>query len=107
MGEIKRNMAYTSRTASEIFETSVMKTDEVVLFVKAATEAGTDVETAFDDMHMIDSMMHMKEMHSIVHGSIKRTAAGHLRKGSLLYDALNDMLTARVALAKERAKQNE
>ena len=86
---------YTPRIASESFGTSVMKTDEVFLFVKAATEGGADLETALDDMHMIDDILHLKRLHLAVHGAIKKTRAGHLRKGTSLYDAINDIIQSR------------
>lgn len=86
---------YTPRVASETFETSVMKTDEAFLFVKAATENGADLETAYEDMKMIDDILHIKRLHIVVHGSIKTTRAGFLRKGTSLYDAINDVITDR------------
>jgi hypothetical protein len=54
---------YTPRIGSEIFETSVMKTEECYLFVKAATSAGADLETAYEDMKMIDDLLHIKKIH--------------------------------------------
>ena len=92
----KSKPQWNPRIASETFGTSIMKTDEVILFVKAGTEAGTDLETAYDDMKMIDDLLHLKRLHLVVHGSIKVTRAGHLRKGSSLYDAMNDVIEARV-----------
>lgn len=86
---------YTPRIGSEIFGTSVMKTDEAFLFVKAATEGGADLETAYEDMQMIDNILHLKRLHFAVHGSIKKTRAGHLRKGTSLYDAINGIIGAR------------
>jgi hypothetical protein len=86
---------YTPRIGSETFGTSVMKTDEAFLFVKAATENGVDLETAYDDMKMIDDILHMKRLHMVVHGEIKKTKAGYLRKGTFLYDAINSIIGAR------------
>jgi hypothetical protein len=86
---------YTPMVGSETFQTSVMKTDEAFLFVKAATESGVDLETAYDDMHMIDDILHIKRLHMAVHGQIKRTRAGNLRKGSGLYDAISDVISSR------------
>lgn len=86
---------YTPRTGSETFGTSVMKTDEAFLFVKVATGAGSDLETAYEDMKMIDDILHLKRLHLAVHGQIKRTQAGHLRKGTSLYDAISDVIGSR------------
>lgn len=87
---------YTPRIGSETFGTAVMKTDEAFLFVKAATEAGSDLETAYDDMKMIDDMLHFKRLHLAVHGQIKTTKAGYFRKGTSLYDGMNDILIGRL-----------
>lgn len=86
---------YTPMIGSETFGTSIMKTDEVVLFVKAARENGADLATAVEDMHMIDDILHLKRLHLAVHGVIKKTKAGYLRKGTGLYDAINDIIGSR------------
>jgi hypothetical protein len=86
---------YTPRVGSVTFGTAVMKTDEAFLFVKAATEAGSDLETAYDDMKMIDDILHLQRLHLVVHGVIKRTKAGHLRKGTSLYEAISDVIGGR------------
>ncbi len=80
---------------SETFGTAVMKTDEAFLFVKAATEAGADLETAYDDMKMIDDILNLKRLHLVVHGFIKKTRSGNLRKGTSIYDAINDVIESR------------
>ena len=82
--------------ASETFETAVVKTDEAVMLVQAAVENGADLETAYDDMKMIDDLLHMKRLHLAIHGQIKKTQAGHFRKGSTLYNALDSIISARV-----------
>jgi hypothetical protein len=86
---------YQPRLGSGTFGTSVMKTEEAFLFVKAATEGGADLETAYDDMKMVDDILHLKRIHFVIHGHIKTTKAGHLRKGTSLYDAINDVIGAR------------
>lgn len=93
---------YTPRVGSELFDTSIMKTDEAFLFMKAAIENGADKETALDDMHMIDDLLHMQRLHLAVHGSIKKTKAGHLRKGTSLYDAFSSIIGARVELEQNK-----
>lgn len=86
---------YTPRIVSETFGTSVMKTDEAFLFVKVARDNGADLETAYEDMKMIDDILHLKRLHLVVHGHIKTTKAGNLRKGTSLYDAISDVIGAR------------
>ncbi len=91
-----KNSIYTRRIASETFETSIIKTEEAFLFVKAAMESGVDIETAYDDMKMIDDILHIKHLHFVVHGIIKKTKTGNLRKGTSLYDAINDVINGRL-----------
>jgi hypothetical protein len=86
---------YTPRIASETFGTAIMKTDEAFLFIKAATENGIDLETAYDDMKMIDDILAMKRIHLAVIGHITKTKAGYLRKNSSIYDAMNDIINSR------------
>jgi hypothetical protein len=90
------NSVFTPRVASEVFETSIMKTEECFLFIKAATESGVDLETAYEDMRMIDDILHLKRLHLAVHGHIKKTSAGHLRKGTSLYDGIDSIINSRV-----------
>ena len=92
----KQKSTYTPRIGSETFGTSVMKTDEAFLFCKAGIDNGADQQTALDDMHMIDNMLHLKRLHIAVHGAVSKTKSGFFRKGTHLYDAYNDMLNGRV-----------
>jgi hypothetical protein len=89
---------------SEIFQTSVMKTEEVLLFVKAAVENGSSIEEANEDMRMVDDILNIKRIHMVVHGEIKRTRSGHLRKGTSLYDSIEAIINSR---SKENIKKNE
>lgn len=88
--------AYTPRIASETFGTSVIKTDEAFLLVKSAVELGADLETAYDDMKMIDDLLHIKRLHLVVFGVIKTTKSGNLRKGTSLYEAYSDVIEGRI-----------
>lgn len=85
------------RVASETFGTAIIKTDEAFLLVKTAIENGSDMETAYEDMKMIDNILHVKHIHFAVHGQIRRTSAGYYRKGSDLYTAIDGIITARAA----------
>lgn len=102
---MKTKLNFNPNIASEVFNTAVMKTNEVVLFVQAATESGADLETAYDDMRMIDTLLHLKRLHLVVHGQIKRTKAGHLRKGTSLYDAMDGVINGRVLHSLTNHKQ--
>ena len=85
------------RVASETFGTAVVKTDEALLFVKAAMENGSDMDTAYEDMKMIDNILNVKRIHFAIHGQIRRTSAGYYRKGSDLYTAIDGIISARAA----------
>lgn len=92
---IQRNSSYSPRVASDTFGTSVMKTDEFYLFVQAAVENGSSLEEAYEDAKMIDDILHIKHLHLIVHGEIKKTKTGGFRKGSDLYSAIESAIEAR------------
>ena len=83
---------FTPRVASETFGTSIMKTDEVVLFVKAALENGSDIETAYQDMQMIDSMLHMKQLYYATIHANRYTRSGNVKKNNTLHDQYSLML---------------
>lgn len=87
---------YSPRIASETFGTSVMKTEEAFIFIQAATDNGVELETAYDDMKMIDALLHVQKIHIVAFPEIKRTKAGHLRKGTSLYDAFEDVINSRL-----------
>jgi hypothetical protein len=91
---------WTPRVSSETFQTAIMKTEEAFLFVKAAIENGSDLETANDDMHMIDDLLHMKQLHFALLGETSKTKSGFYRKGNTISNAFDGILNAR---AKEEA----
>jgi len=94
-----QNSIYTPRIGSEIFNTSVMKTDEAALFALTALKNnGGNKEEALKDMHMIDDLLHMERLHFVNHGHIAKTQRGYYRKGSTLYDSLNSIIDGYVDL---------
>jgi hypothetical protein len=85
------------KKGSKKYGTEVMKENEVVLFVEAALpNCDDDISEAVQDMRMIDTLFHMKRLYLRVHGHIKTTQAGFIRKGSTLYDAMNSIIDGRV-----------
>lgn len=94
-------MNSTRLKGSEVFETEIMTNDEVVLFIKAANENGTDLNTAYEDMKMIDNILYAKRLHLMVHGFIKTTTRGYLRKGTSLYNVIDGIIDARCESDKE------
>jgi hypothetical protein len=54
------------------------------------------VSEAKQDMAMLDTMLHMKRLHFATRNHTSYTANGNLRKGSSLYNHLDDLVTARL-----------
>ena len=86
---------------SEIFGTSDMKAEECIIFVKSAISIGVDINTANDDMHMIDNMLHIKRLHFAVQRTVKYTAKGNLRKNHTLSNAYMDIIESRLNTSNE------
>jgi len=83
---------WTPRVASETFGTAIVKTEEAFLFVKAAMENGSDIETANRDMHMIDDLLHMERMHFSLLGFTAKTKSGHYRKNHTISKMLETVI---------------
>jgi len=81
---------------SKKYGTEVMKDDEVILFCQTAIENGSDPEEAVADMKMVDTLLQMERLHLLAYGQVKRTAAGHYRKGTSLYDSLERIIEGRI-----------
>jgi hypothetical protein len=86
------------RVGSQTFDTAIMKTDEVFIFIKACTDSGATLNEAYEDMKMIDNMLHMKRLHLAMYGHINKTRSGNLRKGSGIYNAIDGILNSRLKL---------
>jgi hypothetical protein len=82
---------------SEKYRTEIMNDEEVEVMFEAAMEHNNDdpVE-ALQDVRLIDTLLHIKRLHFVVHGQIKRTAAGNIRKGSDLYTSMEAVINGRV-----------
>lgn len=92
--------------------TEIMTEIEADLFIKSAAEAAINelpidkelteenvkeiISEAKEDMKMIDSILHMKRLHLVVHGHIKYTSRGNLRKGTSVYNSMESIINARV-----------
>lgn len=73
------------RTASEKFETEIMKEEECSLFIVTGVENGLSIQDAYSDMKMIDAMLSMKRLHFALGKQVRTTKAGFIRKNSDLY----------------------
>jgi hypothetical protein len=80
------------------YGTNIMKDNEVLLFVQTAIQNGSDTQEAIDDMKMIDSLLYSKRLHLKIHGHIKLTKNGYLRKGSDLYTLMESIIQGRTKL---------
>lgn len=85
------------RVASVKYGTAVMKEDEVLLYVETCLENGSDVQDAIADMRMVDNLLYMQKLHLAVHGQVKKTTAGYMRKGTSLYNSMMSVIDGRVA----------
>lgn len=73
---------------SEKYGTSVMKSEEVILYVQVALENGSELKEAISDMRFCDALLKMKRLHIATIHYRKYTAAGNLRKDRKLSDSL-------------------
>ncbi len=78
------------------FETSEIRTEEALIYIKASMENGSDLKTANDDMHMIDNMFAMKRSHLVSYGYMKTTWRGNARKNQTLSDAFMTIIDGRI-----------
>lgn len=78
------------------YGTEIMNDEECLLFVEIAIQNGSPVGEAIQDMRTIDNLMVVKRNHILAFSSINRTAAGYARKGTKLWDALENVIDARV-----------
>jgi hypothetical protein len=105
-----KNNTWKPRVASETFGTAIMKTEEAFLFVKAAVEGGSDLETANRDMHMIDDLLHMERLHFSLLAQTNKTKSGHYRKNHFSWKMLDGIIDGYVqeekALNKECNENN-
>lgn len=86
---------------SEIFGTHIVRADEALLLVQTATENGATLETAYDDMKMIDDLFLVQRYFFATLGETNRTATGRIRKNSNLSYALDSVINARITADQE------
>lgn len=77
------------------YGTEIMGNEECLMFVETAIENGSAPNEAIQDMRMIDNLLSVERNHLISFGSVKKTKSGHYRKGTLLADALENVINAR------------
>ena len=90
---------------SEIFQTQEIRTDEALIYIKAAIENGSSTETAYNDIHLIDNLFMVKRFHLATRGYMKLTWRGNARKNQTLSDALEAVIDACVTEEMEKKSQ--
>lgn len=81
---------------SNKYETSVMKDSEVLLFLETALENGSSIDSAIQDMRMIDNMLYAERLHIGMGKLAQKTKNGFYRKGSHLHNTMMSILEGRV-----------
>lgn len=89
-------MENTQHQGSEKYHTSVMRDDEVLLFVEAALENAHDANEAIQDMRMMDAMLQAQRLCIATKPYVTKTATGRFRKKSGFPDMMESILNARV-----------
>lgn len=84
------------RTASEKYGTSVMKDNEVEMFLEVCLTNGSTPEQAIEDCEIVDTLLHAMKLQTVCGALTRRTAAGHLRKDSTLYKTIDSIITGAV-----------
>jgi hypothetical protein len=84
------------RVASEKYGTSVMKKNEILMFIETAIENGSSMAEAYSDMKMIDTCLYMEILQKSVGKLTRKTRSNHYRKNSDLYTSLNSIIEGRV-----------
>lgn len=87
---------------SDIFGTTVVRTDEYILLASVMVQNGSSVPRADSDIMAIDDMLSIQRIQSIVR-SKRYTATGRLRKDS----SLLDIYSKRIDLLLEQQKELE
>jgi hypothetical protein len=77
--------------------TSVMNTEECVLFLEVATNNGSDIKEAFSDMKMIDAMFVAVRNHILIGKTHQKTKNGYFRKGTDIYTTFEKIIEGRTA----------
>lgn len=90
------------------YDLNVMKDSDALMFVETSIHNGSSVSAALLDLKMIDTLLHVKKIHFAIHGQIKTTKRGHLRKGSTIFNVLDNIVDGfvneHVALSRAESK---
>lgn len=81
----------TKVSGSEVFGTSVVKTEDYVLMARVMRDNGSDLPTIAQDIELIDDLLAMSRMQSIIQVG-RFTATGRIRKNASLQDMINTRL---------------
>ena len=76
---------------SQIFSTTEMKTDEVVLFASVAKDNGLTTDEILEDISLIDDLLSMQKI-SLIINSNRYTPSGRIRKNSSLQEFISNRI---------------
>lgn len=95
-------------TGSDLFGTSVMKTDEYITMAQVMVENGSSIEQAAVELDALDDMLNLQRMRLIIIKNA-RTEKGRMRRDATLMDMIERRLDVLVyelkQLTAERQKQ--
>jgi hypothetical protein len=93
-------MSARNPLGSTLFETTEMRTDEVILMAKIMKADGMDAEEIMLNVHAIDDMLVLQKMESIGR-AMSRTPTGRLRKNYLLREQIENRMWKLIEDTKE------
>jgi hypothetical protein len=84
-------MNNTRTTGSELFGTSVIKSEEYVMMAQVMVENGNSLEQATLEISALDDMLHLRRMRLVIAAN-RFTAKGRIRKDTHLMDFIDRRL---------------
>lgn len=76
--------------------TSVMNSEDCLMFLDIAVKNGSNKKEAFQDLKFIDTCLEASRIHLLAFNSSNKTSAGRYRKGHSLYDMYDKVLDSRL-----------
>lgn len=79
------------KSGSDVFGTSVMKTEECVILVQAMNKNGSDKEQILADMELIDDLLSIQKMR-VISRVVMFTKGGKIRKDFTMQGMIDNRL---------------
>lgn len=83
-----------NKQGSEKYGTSIMTSEEVVLFAECAVQNGADIPEAFDQIKFVDDCLAMQKLVTVMSrsASVRYTKKGSIRKNVHFQDFISNRL---------------